>query len=270
MQTRIVLVLVVAASAAPPAFAQQEADTADAHFKRGVTAVQAEDYEAALREFRQAYDLDPRQHKGLFNAASCLKALGRDAESIESYERYLEETGPDIAALKQIEVRETIRTMRDLLGTLELTTSPGDAQVLVDGVPVPPSRTKRLLLRPGPHLVVARAGDRQSEARIEVLAREVRTLHLSVPVTAAVAPDLARSEPEPSASPTAPVKAAAPGRSWYDTPPRPAEAPTPIHRRWWFWTVIGAAVAAGAVATGLAVGLRDEEPPEGDWRLELP
>lgn len=35
------------------------------------------------------------------------------------------------------------------------------------------------------------------------------------------------------------------------TPPQPA--PRPIYRRWWFWTLIGGAVAAGAVA-GIVVG----------------
>ena len=48
--------------------------------------------------------------------------------------------------------------------------------------------------------------------------------------------------PQPSPPPALPTDL---------TPPAPT--PRPIYRRWWFWTLIGGAVAAGAVA-GIVVG----------------
>ena len=42
-----------------------------------------------------------------------------------------------------------------------------------------------------------------------------------------------------------------------EAPPAPprAAAPAPFYKRWWFWTIVGAAVAGGA-ATGIYFGTR--------------
>ncbi len=47
-------------------------------------------------------------------------------------------------------------------------------------------------------------------------------------------------------------------------PPAPPPAPEarPIYKKWWFWTLLGGVVVAGAVATGVALGLpRTTNPP---------
>jgi tetratricopeptide (TPR) repeat protein len=45
-----------------------------------------------------------------------------------------------------------------------------------------------------------------------------------------------------------------PGISLVDGGAQPAEAKTPVYKKWWFWTIIGV-VAAGAVAGGVAGAL---------------
>ena len=37
----------------------------------------------------------------------------------------------------------------------------------------------------------------------------------------------------------------------------------PIYKRWWFWTLIGAAVAGAAVGTAVALRPQDEQPVKG-------
>jgi tetratricopeptide (TPR) repeat protein len=37
-------------------------------------------------------------------------------------------------------------------------------------------------------------------------------------------------------------------------PPPPAEEPAPVYKRWWFWTAVGVAVAAGTVGVLAATG----------------
>jgi tetratricopeptide (TPR) repeat protein len=39
--------------------------------------------------------------------------------------------------------------------------------------------------------------------------------------------------------------------------------PPPIYKRWWFWTLIGAAVAGAAVGTAMALRPQDEQPVPG-------
>jgi tetratricopeptide (TPR) repeat protein len=47
------------------------------------------------------------------------------------------------------------------------------------------------------------------------------------------------------------------------TPPAPAESQTlatPIYKKWWFWTIIGGVVVAGAVGTAVGVTAAKKEP----------
>jgi len=47
------------------------------------------------------------------------------------------------------------------------------------------------------------------------------------------------------------------------TPPAPAESQTlatPIYKKWWFWTIIGGVVVAGAVGTAVGVTAVKKEP----------
>lgn len=48
------------------------------------------------------------------------------------------------------------------------------------------------------------------------------------------------------------------------------ERPPPFYKRWWFWTIIGAAVAGAATGTAIALQPTDQEPPVTDAQFETP
>ena len=95
--------------------------------------------------------------------------------------------------------------------------------------------------------------------------------------------DLVRQAGGEQESPAAPTAAAAPATAAPGVPgaaeltapapgPLPALAvsgPRPVYRRWWFWTAVGAVVAAGVVATLLLTSGEDERGALG-LTVELP
>src|SRR5690242_11428414 len=59
-------------------------------FEAGSVAFEEGRYEEALEHFEQAYELSPNRHLLLYNIASSLDRLRRDAEALEKFQRYLE------------------------------------------------------------------------------------------------------------------------------------------------------------------------------------
>jgi hypothetical protein len=49
-------------------------------------------------------------------------------------------------------------------------------------------------------------------------------------------------------------------------------APTPLYRRWWLWTAVGAAAVAIGLGVGLGVGLSgdDTQGPGQEWGVPFP
>lgn len=75
------------------------------------------------------------------------------------------------------------------------------------------------------------------------------------PATPPEPPASAPASPSPPSEAVSPAAAASPAPA--------SEAGTPIHKRWWLWTVVGVVVAGGAAA-GLVLGLRPSTPePDG-------
>lgn len=89
--------------------AADSTQAAGLHFDAGVSAADRMDFETALAEFRQAYDLSPR-FEVLFNTALALHALRRNSEAVEVLNRYLREGGDLIAPERQAEVKAMIAT----------------------------------------------------------------------------------------------------------------------------------------------------------------
>lgn len=59
--------------------------------------------------------------------------------------------------------------------------------------------------------------------------------------------------------------------SWQPAPIASAAPPSPIYKKWWFWTVLGGVTAGAALGLGLGLGLASQPqpaPPVVDERLQ--
>lgn len=113
------------------ATAQEESSAADEEarmrFEAGSLAYEQGRYEAALNDFRQAYDLSHRPVL-LFNIGAAAQNLRRDREALEAFERYLRDL-PDAPNRAAVEARVAI--LRDALaGDAEQGEIPSDLTVV--------------------------------------------------------------------------------------------------------------------------------------------
>lgn len=98
---------------------EQQAEARD-RFRRGVALARAEDCRGAIVELEASYRLVPRPNT-LFNLAQCEERLHRYDLAIARYQEYLRIAPED--ADDRITVEETLASLRELLGTIRITTS---------------------------------------------------------------------------------------------------------------------------------------------------
>lgn len=107
MAALLVAVLAQDVRAAPPGDAPGQAE-ARALYLAGEVAYGDGRFASALARFREAYALSKRPQL-LYNIALCEDRLGRNAEALDDYSRFLVETSDD-AARPQVEAR--VRVLR--------------------------------------------------------------------------------------------------------------------------------------------------------------
>jgi len=86
------------AAMAPPENADSQWEDARAIVSRGEALFSNGNYEGALADFFQAYELlanGPRRAAVLYNLALCYERMFRYDEALGYYERYLRDSGPD-------------------------------------------------------------------------------------------------------------------------------------------------------------------------------
>ncbi len=176
----LAFVLVGPALAAPP---DAQADGADEHDRRGKVLYGKGDLEAALAEFRAAFEANPRP-AFLFNAAKTLERLGRTREAFDAYDQYLARA--EGAAEREAAAGVLAGLCPDVgRAVLRVVTEPAGAHLAVDGRTFPVPSNASLCLAPGRHEVTA-AKDGHQVARQSIEARagastEVRLTLARVP-----------------------------------------------------------------------------------------
>jgi tetratricopeptide (TPR) repeat protein len=134
---------------------------ARAAMERGIRAFEAGSMEAALAEFERAKSLVPSANLPWRYSGDALTRLGRHAEAVESYERYLT-LRPNVSDADEVREKVAEIRRRHLEGALLVSCTPagapGAAVFLDDGssaVGVTPATIPAV--RVGPHRVVVRA-----------------------------------------------------------------------------------------------------------------
>jgi tetratricopeptide (TPR) repeat protein len=238
------LLLLLAVASRADAAGKADDKAARTHFEAGEKAFKAGDFPTAITAYQAAYEAKPLPGF-LFNIAQCHRHLGNHEEAVTFYRRYLAlnpET-PNRAVVEELIAEE---------------------QKKKDAAPPAAMAPPPVALAPPPAAIA--------------------------PPPATMAPPVAAPPPPPPPAP-APVeqpaapaatqpqdaKPALPALPAPDEPPlfvqakREAEPSSPVYKRWWFWTAVGGAVAAGVVAALVLKGTPSGAGPTGklapiDWR----
>lgn len=159
------LVTALTLHAAPP----DEKKEAAGHYQRAVTLFKSGDLQAALSEFRTAYELMP-SYEVLFNIALCERRLFNYARAMRTLDQYLMEGGSRIAPERREAVARERDAIRALTAPVAVIVDGKPATVLVDGEKVGETPLQDLLvLGVGRHKVRAeREGSTPDERVIDV------------------------------------------------------------------------------------------------------
>jgi len=140
------------------------------------------EYDQALARFQEAYRLVPSP-KIFYNFGLAYRGMGRKADALESFERFLAEAPDAAKEARQIATKEKGQLVGQIT-LLEVKVDLPGAEVFVDGRSYGTSRTSPIYLDPGPHqLMVEKAGEgpayterinASAGQKITVMARLVR------------------------------------------------------------------------------------------------
>lgn len=260
-------------------------------FAEGTRALEAADYRRALALYRQSFEA--HENTGaLYGMARAQRGMRRHADAVVTLERYARAAGPGDRPTVE-EVRAEIAELRRLIGSLDLDIEPAGARVEIDGeaVGVAPLPAP-LLLAPGVHvLTVNRAGHQAHTEEIEIIAGEAARRQVRLVARSDFATAIISARPEAGVlmdgvamGETPFSRRVEPGphvfrffAAGYHT--RDLEVVlAPGQRRrlhvdlsedtvWThpaFWTIVGALLIGGAVASGYAIWWVDQRQLEGN------
>jgi len=257
MAPRIIALLAALVLAPLRAGAQDASAVAEARerFDRGIRLFDGESYEAALAEFLRAYEVAPN-HVVLLNIAHTCRRLGRNAQAVDAFERYLAEGGDAVQAQRRAEVERELHDLRPMVGGIRVVVSRPDAAVVsIDGIEVGAAPLDRpVRVDAGRHVVEVNAEDHLPSRREVTVAGQAEAL-VEVSLT-----------PVPAPAP-APVPAPAPAPAPEQPDVVPTLTPDPeaeaiAHRRRSMriasWVMAGLSVAALGTALAFSLSARSE------------
>ena len=154
MKPSIIVLLAVCLLTTPRLIhAQVTRDEARALFIEGNELFAKGEFKAALERYRKASELYP-SYKIDLNIAATLARLGRNAEALRNYEKFLR-TADKVSPAETVETtRREVERIRPLVAVLRVDGEPRGATVYVDGEPLAKVPTETdLFLEPGVHVV---------------------------------------------------------------------------------------------------------------------
>lgn len=153
--------------------AEDPRDAARGHYAHGVELASHGEYEAALREFTAAYDVNPH-FAVLYNIAQCHIALGHAVEAIDTLSRYLAEGKDQIPK----ERRDQVDAQVALMETHVTRTVPlGQGEPKDVALEPPPVEAK-----PAPSTLRVQCADTGVEVRVDGVALDLATAARGVTV----------------------------------------------------------------------------------------
>ncbi|MEA2696960.1 MAG: hypothetical protein QOI66_1231 [Myxococcales bacterium] len=253
------------------AWAEVDVKRAKEHYSKAESLYRVERFQDAFTEYQEAYLAKPEPNL-LFNMAQCQRKMGNRAEAVRFYRRFLAEkpNPPNLAMVEQ--------HLRDLEAVQPPTTLPPPMPI---GVAPSPATQAPSTMRKG---FTATATARTAAATAPPVSpvSPLAPVAYNQPPPGALAPAGIRpaavqpvTTPPPVAAPALPPQSLAmahdPGKSAAssnvlrtDAGPGSDSAADgrPIYKKWWFWAVVGGAVA-GAVVIGAVAGHKGDPSCDG-------
>lgn len=130
-------------------------------------------YEAALDEFRSAYELW-KNPKITLNIATTLRALGRTTEALQAYREYVRDG--QLSPERQAEVNEICSELSASLATVRLHVNPGVKEIWLDGEVLDGTGPGLIYIEPGDHIVSSDGASGEDTLEFEIGAGEEREL----------------------------------------------------------------------------------------------
>lgn len=142
----------------PPAHADDASARAEArsHFKNGLEHVRHGELAAAIDDLESAYRASPN-FAVLYDLGQAYVGVGRHADAVHAFQRFLAEGGERIDAERRKVVLELASREHARTCTIELEISPSEAEVFVDGRRLPPESLGIQDFDPGEHVIAAQA-----------------------------------------------------------------------------------------------------------------
>jgi hypothetical protein len=133
---RVALALVaLLVLAAPARAADPTVEEARIRFQRGVQLFHEGSFEAALAEFRKAYQVAP-SYRLLYNIGQVHYELHDYVGALKSFRQYLGDGSAEVPPDRRVQVQAEIKKLQGLCAYLDVTAQPEGADILVDDVPV--------------------------------------------------------------------------------------------------------------------------------------
>jgi hypothetical protein len=142
-------------------------------FKDGNALLDAGRYEDALAKFEAAYAAWANP-KILLNLATTLRALERNADALQAYQRYSKEAQP--SPERKAEVDAICSELLGRVATLRLGATADGQSVTLDGKPLDAALPSALYLEPGDHVLVSVSAGGEQALRFAVQPGEAREL----------------------------------------------------------------------------------------------
>jgi tetratricopeptide (TPR) repeat protein len=230
------LICTAAAAGPSPAPVTTDIELAKAHFRTGEIYYDRGRYADASREFEEAYRLSGRGEL-LYNMGKSYDGGGDAARALAAYRRFLAtvEKSPD-----RLAVIARVDQLGKIVGRLAITSTVPGSTVKVDGAELGVTPIDPVEVNPGGHSVeVGHEG--YSTWKGQVVA----------------SPGAATAVPAEPKSLVKIVRVEV-----------PTEKTTPVYKKWWLWTIVGAVVVAGGV-TAAVLATQGSDNPSGPF-AQLP
>ena len=166
---------VARAQSAPSA----EREEARAAFQRGNQLYEANNFEAALTEYRRAFELYgtlPTRYRLLFNIARCYERMFRYDAAVDFYQQFLQAAAEDDP--NRLAASASLSAVEGLLAILEVRSNVPDAELWIDDRRVG-ARVQRVRVPGGVHVVeLRRRGYAPARQQLALPARTTATVEL--------------------------------------------------------------------------------------------